>query len=167
MHLVQTGDGQAYQLLFTRYKDPVWSYVFRRVRDQQSASEIYQEVFLRVWRFAKTFQSGSKVRPWIYRIASNVIKDQYRKSTREITTTTLEGLAPSGRLHDPIATHDLEKAIDQLPETLKEAFLLGALQGLDHKEVADALGISPANARARVSRARVKLRELLRTGGAQ
>lgn len=167
MHLVQTGDGQAYQLLFTRYKDPVWSYVYRRVRDQQSASELYQEVFLKVWRFAKTFQTGSKVRPWIYRIASNVIKDRYRKSTREVTTTTLEGLTPQGRLHDPIATQDLERAIDQLPDTLKEAFLLGALQGLDHKEVADALGISPANARARVSRARIRLRELLSNGGSQ
>ena len=54
MHLVQTGDGQAYQLLFTRYKDPVWSYIFRRVRDQQTASDLYQKVFLRVWRFAKS-----------------------------------------------------------------------------------------------------------------
>ena len=167
MHLVQTGDGQAYQLLFTRYKDPVWSYIFRRVRDQQTASDLYQEVFLRVWRFAKSFKTGQKVRPWVYRIASNVIKDRYRKTTREVTTTNLDDVVPKGRLHDPIATRDLEDAIAQLPESLKEAFVLGAVHGLDHKEVAEALDISPANARARVSRARVKLRELLSAGGSQ
>ena len=158
--MVQTGDSQAFQALFGRYKGPIWSFLMRRTGDRQAASDLYQEVFLRVWRSAQTFRRGQKVRPWIYRISTNVVRDQYRKGQRQVQTVELEDWTP-GRLTDPIATHDLEKAIASLPDTLRNAFLLGAVQGLDHKEVAEALGISPDNARARVSRARLHLRKLL------
>jgi RNA polymerase sigma-70 factor (ECF subfamily) len=56
---------------------------------------------------------------------------------------------------------DLEAAIGSLPENLREAFLLGAVEGFDHREVAAQLEISPDNARARISRARARLREIL------
>jgi RNA polymerase sigma-70 factor (ECF subfamily) len=56
---------------------------------------------------------------------------------------------------------DLEQAIGALPENLREAFLLGVVEGFDHREVAGQLEISPDNARARISRARARLRELL------
>jgi RNA polymerase sigma-70 factor (ECF subfamily) len=56
---------------------------------------------------------------------------------------------------------DIHAAVAQLPDTLREAFLLGAVQGFDHNEVAQALDITPSNARARISRARAQLREAL------
>ena len=164
MHLVQKGDSQAFQVLFSRYKVPIWSFLVRRTGDRNQASDLYQEVFLRVWRAAHTFRHGQRVRPWVYRISTNVIRDQYRKSTRQVETVELDDWG-QGRLTDPIGTHDLEQAINGLPDNLREAFLLGAVQGLDHKEVAEALDISPANARARVSRARVHLRKLLSDRG--
>ena len=61
---------------------------------------------------------------------------------------------PDTRIH-------LEAAIAGLPETLRDAFLLGVVEGFDHREVADQLGISPDNARARISRARAWLRKRL------
>ena len=160
MSLVQKGNSQAFQTLFSRYKDPIWAFVFRRVRDRNVASDVYQEVFLRVWKSAHTYKSGQKVKPWIYRISTNVMRDQYRKNTRQVVTVELDELSP-GQMSDPIGTVDLEKAIQSLPETLRDAFLLGAVQGLDHNEVAETLNISSANARARLSRARLRLREIL------
>ena len=62
----------------------------------------------------------------------------------------------------------LEQAIEALPENLKDAFLLGAVHGMDHREIATQLDISPANARARISRARAFLRDWLhKRGGAK
>lgn len=163
MRLVQRGESQAFQILFTRYKDPIWSFILRKVRDRNLTADLYQEVFLRVWKSAHTFRAGQKVRPWVYQISSNVMRDQYRKGTRQVQTTELDDLTP-GQMTDPIGMTDLENAISSLPEPLKDAFLLGAVQGLDHNEVATALNISSANARARLSRARIRLRELLNNG---
>jgi RNA polymerase sigma-70 factor (ECF subfamily) len=163
MGLVQQGNSQAFQTLFSRYKDPIWSFVYRRVRDRNVTADVYQEVFLRVWKSANTYKSGQKVKPWLYRISTNVMRDQYRKSTRQVFTVELDDLSP-GQITDPIGTTDVERAIQSLPDNLRDAFLLGAVQGLDHNEVAEALDISSANARARLSRARLRLREILSNG---
>ena len=163
MRLVQTGDKAAFQVLFGRYRDPIWSFVRRRTNDSTAWSDITQDVFFRVWRSAKTFRVEQAFRPWIYRIANNIIRDRHRKHQRTIETQPLEDWSP-GRFTDPIATTDLENAIAALPDTLREAFVLGAVQGLNHHEIAHALDISPQNARARVSRARAQLRQLLTRG---
>jgi len=55
----------------------------------------------------------------------------------------------------------LERGLAAMPETLREAFVLGAVEGFDHNEVADTLSISPANARARISRGRAWLRRFI------
>jgi RNA polymerase sigma-70 factor (ECF subfamily) len=62
---------------------------------------------------------------------------------------------------DPVDAVALSRAIEQLPVPLREAFLLGAVHGLDHQELAVALDVTPDNARARLSRARARLRALL------
>ena len=70
-------------------------------------------------------------------------------------------LPEPGRSTRPSEKIMLERALAQLPENLRDAFMLTAVLGMDHNEVAAALDISPDNARARVSRARTRLRELL------
>lgn len=165
MLLVQQGDRQAFEALFERWKDPIWSFLARRTGDPEIASDLYQEVFLRVWRSASTWRPGERFRPWIYRIAANVGRDRFRRSTREISTVEIDP-ERGGSFTDPLASVDVERALTRIPEALREAFLLGALSGLDHNEVAAALGITPANARARISRARVALRQILLDGGA-
>jgi RNA polymerase sigma factor (sigma-70 family) len=160
MLLVQQGDRQAFEVLFERWRDPIWSFLVRRTGDAESASDLYQEVFLRVWRSAGTWRAGERFRPWIYRIAANVGRDRFRRSTREVITVEIDP-ERGGTFVDPLAAVDVERALVQLPNSLREAFLLGALSGLDHNEVAAALGITAANARARISRARVALRSIL------
>lgn len=159
---VQTGDAAAFDALFVRYQNPLWSFLIRRTRDEQSSSELFQEVFLKVWRAAGTFRPEYKVRPWLYRIAVNAMRDRYRASQRELEVDDSASVEDVGTA--PLRTLDrmaLESAIAQLPPAYQEAFLLGVVHGLDHNELADALNISPANARARVSRARSRLRALL------
>jgi RNA polymerase sigma-70 factor (ECF subfamily) len=160
MRLVQAGDQQAYAALFARYKAPVWSWLYRRSRDREATSELYQEVFLRVWRAASTHQPGQAVRPWIWRIAANVSRDRFRQGQRtvEVTDTDVETL---GARRDIAEGADLERAIARLPEALRDPFLLSVVHGLDHNEVAEILETTPAAVRQRVTRARAALREIL------
>jgi RNA polymerase sigma-70 factor, ECF subfamily len=162
MLLVQGGDAGAYQELFHRHQRSVLGYLRRRVRDEEHASDLFQETWLNVHRGSRTFKSGQRFRPWLFGIAVNTVRDSYRKQGRRIKTTemVMEPGVPPRSHHMTRLT--IEAAIDTLPEHLKDAFLLGAVQGFNHREVAAELDISPDNARARISRARSHLRQLLK-----
>jgi RNA polymerase sigma-70 factor (ECF subfamily) len=164
MELVQAGNKDAFGTLFARYRGPVWSWLARRTRDRELSAELYQEAFLRIWRSSHTYRKGQPVKPWVYKIAGNVARDRFRREQRRVDTVEID-TDRTGERYDPLSGMDLENAIGKLPDTLREAFLLGAVQGLDHNEVAQALDISPANARRRISRARAQLRELLAEQG--
>ncbi len=158
---VQQGDRGAYAVLFARYQRPIWAFLVRRTGDADGASDLFQEVFLRVWRAAGTYDRGQRFKPWLYRVSANICRDRYRSVQRAVETVEIDLDRSASAFADPIAAVDLERALAKLPDNLREAFLLGAVHGLDHNEVALALEITPVNARARISRARVQLRELL------
>ena len=161
---VREGDRQAYAELFSRHGDRVWTYLVRKTGDREGAHDLFQDVFLKVWRLAGTFRAGQRFRPWLYRVATNTARDRYRKLGRRVETADVELERLHGRMSSPIAAIDLERALGQLPDHLREAFILGAMEGMDHREMAVALEVSPANARARLSRARKQLRDLLLAG---
>ena len=160
MELVQEGNADAFTALFARHRAPLYGYVLRMVRRREVADEVFQEAFLSVHRARATWSAAEGTfRSWLYRIATNAIRDRNRRQSRkpevlgqdwDIVTRD----APTDRI-------GLERALAALPENLRDAFLLGGVQGMDHNEIAAALDISPENARARVSRARARLRELL------
>jgi RNA polymerase sigma-70 factor (ECF subfamily) len=158
MLLVQKGDEHAYAELFVRHKRGVYGYARRFIRDEAQAQEVFQEAWLKVHRARKTYRKGARFKTWLYAITANTTRDAYRKSQRRIQTvdSSIEATAPQA---GPTSGMDLHGAIAALPETLREAFLLGAIQGFDHNEVAAALDISPTNARARISRARTTLKQ--------
>ncbi|MED5374864.1 MAG: RNA polymerase sigma factor [Myxococcota bacterium] len=166
---VQAGNAQAFELLFQRHGKGLFGYLRRRSGDEQRASELFQDTWLKVHRFSDSYQAGQPFKPWLFGIAVNTFRDSGRKQQRQVDTVAIEPDRPLGR-SVPAAEHaqrlTLEKAIDALPDTLKDAFLLGVVHGMDHREIAAQLDISPANARARISRARAFLRDYLRDGGA-
>ena len=158
---VQRNDSDAYEVLFERHHARVYGYLLRRTRSPQIAADLYQETFLRIYRARATWQDGRPVRPWIFGIAVNATRDHARKVRRLPVEVELSPIHGEARGDHPESRMDLEQAISALPENLREAFLLGTVEGFDHNEVADQLGIRPDNARARISRARAQLRKLL------
>ena len=161
MLLVQQGDERAYAELFARHQRSTFGYTKRFIRDDAAAQEVFQETWLKVHRSRATYREGARFKSWLFAIAANTTRDAFRNTQRRIQTvdSPIEARATQPM---PMEGMDLQKAIDTLPENLKEAFVLGAIQGLDHKELAEALEISPSNARARVSRARAHLRDQLK-----
>ena len=160
MLLVQQGNAAAYEVLFGRHKAAVYGYLVRRTRQPELARDLFQETWLKVHRGRHTYRQGQAFRPWLFGIALNAARDSGRQASRRVDTVemTLDKPMAPERHEDRLT---LEKAIDALPETLRDAFLLGAVHGLDHREVAAQLDISPDNARARISRARAFLRKHL------
>lgn len=167
MSLVQQAEpvraAVAYQQLFERHQHRVYGFLLRRTSDPEVAAELFQETFLSVHRARNTWQAGRRFRPWLFSIAANAGRDAARRDRRTPPTDDL--LPDSAVTHDHKSIRlDLGRALAELPDTLRDAFLLGAVEGMDHNEVAEALDITPANARARLSRARAWLRD--RLGGA-
>lgn len=159
---VQDGDQTAYRELFERHHARVYGYLLRRMKDQQVADDLFQETFLSVYRARHTWQAGRSFRPWMFTIASNAVRDHVRRAQRRPETVSedvVQSVSPTTvtRLH-------LERAIADMPGTLRDAFILGVVEGFDHREVAHQLQISPANARARISRGRAWLRTRLHPG---
>jgi len=167
MQRVQSGDEASFSELFGRYNGVLYGFLVRRTRDPERAGELFQETWLNVHRGRKTWRSGRPFRPWLFGIALNAMRDSDRRSGRRVRTVELGPETHAERASARVAPGKhalrmtLEDAIDALPDTLREAFMLGAVLGFDHREVAEQLDITPANARARISRARAKLRIML------
>lgn len=161
MEQVQAGSDRAFTALFERHRAPLYGFVLRMTREEAAAEDCFQEAFLSVHRARHTWsRAAGSFRAWLFRIAANAARDHGRRQTRRPLVLTDEEL-PLPVRDFPVERLLLERALARLPEHLREAFLLGAMHGLDHVELAAALDISPDNARARLSRARVQLRQIL------
>jgi RNA polymerase sigma-70 factor (ECF subfamily) len=160
MERVQDGNSAAYHELFERHHPRVYGFLLRRTRDPQRAADLFQETFLSVYRARHTWKRDRPLRPWLFTIAANLSRDAARRAARAPEEPIQDMHIRPEHPHTDTRIH-LEAAIAGLPDTLRDAFLLGVVEGFDHREVAEQLGISPDNARARISRARAWLRKRL------
>jgi RNA polymerase sigma-70 factor (ECF subfamily) len=159
MDRVKQGELAAFDALYARWRAPIYGYALRMTRQDEAADDVFQDTFLKLYRGRAAWSSGhGTFKSWIYRIATNAMRDRVRRAARRPEEPEVERGAPPDDVPSRVT---LERALGALPEPMREAFLLGAVHGLDHNELAAALDISPDNARARVSRARARLRELL------
>jgi RNA polymerase sigma-70 factor, ECF subfamily len=171
------GDYDAFQALVDKYGREIYNLGLRILRQQQDAEDIVQETFLSVIEHLVDFREESKFRTWLVRIATNHSLNVLRKR-RGITTVPAEGGADDEPLPHPefiapwkynpeeIADRTetrevVEKALGHLDEKHLPVFVLRDLEGLSTEETAEALGLSEANVRVRLFRARLVLREEL------
>jgi RNA polymerase sigma factor (sigma-70 family) len=152
-----------------RYQGLVYNVCLRMLGDAGSAEDAAQETFFAAYRSIKSFRGGV-FRGWLLRIASNQCYDQLRQAKRQRSEPLAEDapiidLAPqpddAALSAETIAA--LEHAIRQLPDEQRMCVLLIDVQGLDYSEAAAAMGIDNlGTVKSRLSRARARLRELLR-----
>ena len=164
---VRNGDIDALGKLYERYQSQVYRTATAITHDERMAEDILQEVFLRVNRYADSFDQTQPFEPWLYRIAVNLCYTWTNRAKRWVYTLqdTIERLkAPSRR--DPERVTEsreqralLRRGIDSLPDSHRVVVVLYYLEGLSVNEVAYALGVPEGTVKSRLYYAREKLRK--------
>lgn len=179
--LAKTGDQEAYRELIRRYERPVFSLLFRMVRNREQAEDLAQDTFVKVLNAIQTYRPEFKFSSWVFKIANNAAIDQLRK--RELDTLSLEGsphattpdlveattlqiTEPGESQLDEVANRELgtaiERAIDRLRPEYRSCILLRHVEGRSYEEIADILSLPLGTVKTYIHRARNELRILLR-----
>lgn len=178
--LARTGSEKAYRELLDRYQRPVFSLVYRMVRDRELAEDLAQETFVKVFNHLDRFNPKYKFSSWIFKIASNLAIDTLRK--REPTTISIDGSRNAGTQDEIDATQitvesgdenpeefleakelgqEIERAIGLLRPDYRTAILLRHVEGRPYEEISEIMGVPLGTVKTYIHRARTELRESL------
>jgi len=170
------GVERTFEGLVQQYKNRIFSYVCRLTHDSPDAEDLTQEVFIRAYQSMSAFRHDAAVDTWLYRIATNLVIDRYRRARRAPQTIPVvedgdEGLRDipcCARDADPQANVQLgelqrhvQKAIHSLPPKLHAVVVLHDMEGLSYEEVAQTVGCPIGTVRSRLFNARLLLRRKL------
>lgn len=179
--LAKEGSEEAYRELVRRYERPVFSLVFRMVRNREQAEDLSQETFIKVLNAIQSYRPEYKFSSWVFKIANNAAIDFLRK--RELDTLSLEGsphadtpelieataLQLSERGESQLAEVEnrelggtIEDAIGQLRAEYRACILLRHVEGRTYEEIAEILNLPLGTVKTYIHRARNELRILLR-----
>jgi RNA polymerase sigma-70 factor (ECF subfamily) len=159
------GEHEAFAELYNQHVDRVYRLTYRMAGDEDLARDFTQEAFVRAYQKLDQFRGDSSFSTWIHSIAVSVSLNGLRKvqrhRARERSLDDAPQLAAAGALPDPSLKARLKEAIDGLPELYRTVFLMHDLEGYSHREIATALDVAEGTSKARLSRARAKLRGML------
>ena len=167
-------DERSLGLLFERHAKPIYNYCFRRVGDWATAEDLVSIVFLEAWRTRRTLRDPEKALPWLYGIATNVVRNRRRSERRYAVALSRVPPAESEpdfapevavRLDDERLVQGIVAAVAKLPRREQDVFVLCAGLDVSYEDAALALRIPIGTVRSRLSRARRRLRELDAAGG--
>lgn len=153
--------------LYSLYSKAMYSTCIRIVKDEMDAEDLLQESFMDVFAKLNTFQYHSSVGAWIKRIVVNNCINHLKKK-RLLMVELNDGHKNYLVSEDedlPIASYNvkvLREAIMKLPNGYRVVFSLYALEGYDHKEIAQILNVSEATSKSQYSRAKAKLKQLIK-----
>ena len=161
----RAGDEVAFRALYEANVDRIFRLTYRMAGDEDLARDFTQETFLRAWQRLDQFRGDAAFSTWLHSIAVSVSLNGLRKVDRHRKRErSLEDAAPvasTSRGIDGRARDRLKDAVDDLPEMYRVVFLMHDLEGYSHGEIADSLGVAEGTSKARLFRARRKLRESL------
>jgi len=178
--LARSGAETAYRELVRRYERPIFSLVYRMVRDRELAEDLSQETFIKALNALESYRPEYKFSSWIFKIANNAAIDQLRR--RELDTLSLEGSPHASTPEaveatalqigsrgesalDAVASIELggeiEKAIAQLRPEYRSCILLRHVEGYAYEEIAQILDLPLGTVKTYIHRARHELRRAL------
>jgi RNA polymerase sigma-70 factor (ECF subfamily) len=163
------GDLGAFEDVYKAHAGRLYGVALRMVGNPTDAEDMLQEIFLAAHRKLETFRGESALGTWLYRLAVNLCLDYLRSRTgRAIQVTDplddehgLSDVGSRGLAERTVTKMDLERALAQLPEGCRMAFVLHDVEGLEHREVAEIMGIAEGTSKSQVHKARLRLRTLL------
>ena len=162
---VLSGDTSAERALYDAHVDRVYRVAYRLAGDADLAQDFTQETFVRAFSKLHEFQGRSALSTWLHAITVSVSLNALRKvkklRTREINLDDAPPMVASQREAEPDLKQRLKTAVASLPDHYRAVFVLYDMEGYTHEEIGSALGVPVGTSKARLSRAREKLREQL------
>ncbi len=173
----QAGSVEAFDLLVARYKDPLASYLYRFLGDARESEDLLQETFMRVFRNRHSYRRIARFSTWLYTIAGNLARSEYRKRRRR-RVTSLQGInkdeeeyeveipdntfRPDTHANGVLQDAAIQEALRQIPEEFREVVVLRDVQQLAYEEIAEITGLPMGTVKSRINRGRTKLQQLLK-----
>ena len=151
---------------YRQYDRRVFAYCVYVIGDRDKASDVYQEVFIKVYQSLHTVRDQERIAHWIFRIARNeclnAMKSTQRSDNRSVRideSTSLPDPTASASYNDEIVY--LQWGLNQLGKEYREALVLAEFEGFSLKEIAEMTGTSLSNVKIRIHRAKQKLHAIL------
>lgn len=178
----QAGDDEAFRELVDRHSGALVNWFWYQTHDRDVAEDLTQEVWMKIHRSRDDYEPRARFATWLYRVARNHFIDRYRRRSRRPGEVSLDddgggdeaspGLSVRERVEgeapDPTAgleredlVRDVAAAVSRLPESMREVFLLGEVQGLPYSEVAAILEIPVGTVKSRMFHAVRRLQQSL------
>lgn len=159
------GDILAFKALYERYRRPLYSLACRFHGNTQDAEDSLQEAFIRIYKALPEFRFESRLETWLYRVVMNtcISGTRAKRNREERLDAGIADNLHSGTNAEPDALlrDILERAIGQLPQQQRAVFLLYAVHGQTHTDIADTLGISVGTSKSNYHKAKETLKERL------
>lgn len=160
-------DSQDLPDAISRFGVDVYRIAYSQMGSRQTAEDVYQEVFVKLWRSAIVFESDEHLRFWLCRVTVNQCRDAKRLWRRQTETLSdpmdLRDVVEEADVseHGDVSVFDL---VDKLPDDMKEAVHLHYVEGYSTKEIAEICDCSSATVRTRLFRARKRIKAALEEG---
>jgi RNA polymerase sigma-70 factor (ECF subfamily) len=174
----QRGRLDAYSELVSRYRNRVYALAFGMVRNEQDATDLCQETFVKGWQAIRGFKKNASFYTWLYRITTNLCIDHVRRRDRRPTVEFLEAVDPDADVevevppsNQPLPTEEvrrrelrelIEAALERLSPEHRIVVQLREFEGLDYAAIAKVVGCSMGTVMSRLHYARKHLQKLLR-----
>lgn len=164
------GDGKAFEELYRRHYRRVYALTLRMMGNPTEAEDMTQEVFLQLFNKIGMFRGESAFTTWLHRMTVNQVLMHFRKKSTRSELLTDEGETPvqivkgteNPSTAPVIDRIGLENALKQLPNGYRTVFVLHDVEGYEHYEIAEMLGIAEGTSKSQLHKARLKLRQLIR-----
>jgi RNA polymerase sigma-70 factor (ECF subfamily) len=162
----QAGDTSAFEAIYRENSPRIFALCLRLSGGtREEASELMQTVFINAWRNLSSFRGDSAFSSWLHRLTVNAMLEsaraEKRRTARVLPMEDPETLSAEGMRQSPDLQVDLERAIAALPEGARMAFVLHEIEGFQHDEIAEQLGVTTGTVKSQLHRARKLLMKAL------
>ena len=166
INILQTGDEKAFTEIYHQYYAKLLGYFIKKTRSEETAAELVQVVFIKLWKFKHTLSEAFSFDTQLFNIARTCLIDHTRQQA--LQKTRLTGLQqhqvaqPGHSYHSTFESNDyFDSLVKSLPPVRKKVFTLSRLQGMSHKEIAAQLSITVNTVEDHMTKAMRRIRTIL------
>lgn len=164
------GKASAQRTLYDKYSGKLYAVCYRYAKNSEDAKDILQEAFINVFNNLEKYKGEGSFEGWMRRIAVNCAIRHYEKAVRKLDNRDIDSQPEHGHsdnILSNISAQEIVNIINGLPDGYRVVFNMYAIEGYNHKEIGEALGISESSSRSQLTRARKMLMKLIQSSEKQ